>query len=272
MSKKEGSQVETRFAGARAVPEASTRTREPMVLVETVAPEFVDRAPQRFASVKKIEPPAKAEVAEEKGAKRAARIGVGVTVKYWYDQAFDNGVYPAAILWAQQIFGAALGPLVAFVPLGIISALASYAELKAYDWSKKDWLGIELVKKIREGGKGEGLIARFARMGDIPAFFLLSIFTDPFVTTAYLRKGSDFGGLSKRDKRIFIASVLVSNLYWTLRWTAIISLVQLAIATFSLPVLLLLSVLPISAVLYKLYGKYLFGNPKKRSKEVGASK
>ncbi|MEN9390126.1 MAG: hypothetical protein RLZZ283_226 [Candidatus Parcubacteria bacterium] len=269
MSKKEGSQVEKRLTLPRLVSEAALNTREPLPLVEAVVPELLNSAPQKFAGTKKVEPATSVAPIEEKGAKRAARIGVGVTVKYWYDQAFDNGVYPAAILAAQQLFGAALGPLVAFVPLGLLSAIVSYGELKAYDWSKKDWLGIELVKKIREGGTGEGLIARFARLGDVPAFFLLSIFTDPFVTTAYLRKGSDFSGLAPRDKRIFLASVFVSNVYWTLRWTAIISVVQLALATLSVPMLLLLSVLPITAVLYKLYGRYIFNTHKRGRKGSG---
>jgi len=46
-------------------------------------------------------------------------------------------------------------------------------------------------------------------------FLFLSIKFDPFITTAYLRKGR-FSGMNKRDWKIFLSSVLISNAYWTL--------------------------------------------------------
>ena len=40
---------------------------------------------------------------------------------------------------------------------------------------------------------------------------------DPFVTTVYMRHGAGaYSGLSTRDWKIFWASVLVANLWWTI--------------------------------------------------------
>ena len=46
-------------------------------------------------------------------------------------------------------------------------------------------------------------------------FPFMSIKFDPFITTAYLRKGK-FSGVTRRDWTIFIGSLLFSNAYWTL--------------------------------------------------------
>ena len=100
----------------------------------------------------------------------------------------------------------------------IISAIVCYATLKFYDWSKKDWLGIETVKSLKgyDGSKRIGRITAWAlRKSDPLVFLFLSIKFDPFITTAYLRKGQ-FSGMSKRDWKIFIGSLLFSNAYWTL--------------------------------------------------------
>ena len=49
------------------------------------------------------------------------------------------------------------------------------------------------------------------------------VFQDPFITTAYFRQGR-FDGLRLRDWLLFLASVVVSNAYWTLRSGAVATL------------------------------------------------
>ena len=53
-------------------------------------------------------------------------------------------------------------------------------------------------------------------MEDVIMFFLLSIFQDSFITTAYLRHGRK-EGLGGRDYIIFFSSSIVSIGYWALR-------------------------------------------------------
>ncbi len=43
---------------------------------------------------------------------------------------------------------------------------------------------------------------------------LLSIKFDPFIVTVYLRRGR-FGGMSRRDWRIFLLSWLIGNAWWS---------------------------------------------------------
>ena len=73
---------------------------------------------------------------------------------------------------------------------------------------KKDWLGIEAIKKVREGGNdcGWGKVMSWAlRKGDVIVMIILSINFDPFITTAYMRYGSnEFNGMSQIDWRIFL--------------------------------------------------------------------
>lgn len=64
--------------------------------------------------------------------------------------------------------------------------------------------------------------------GDMAAFFVLSIFFDPFITTIYLRKES-FAGLKYREWVIFFASAVISNGWWIIRTYVIIFLAKFSI-------------------------------------------
>ncbi len=143
---------------------------------------------------------------------RIGIMAVGHTFKQVEEFVFDYTLYPLVIAF----WGAMIGGLV----MTAFSALVCYLYILFYDWAKKDWLGLELLKEVRDGGEKHGRIASFmqrlARNGDWYAFFALSIYTDPFVTTVYLRQGAgQYNGLSARDWKIFWASVLVANLWWT---------------------------------------------------------
>lgn len=88
-----------------------------------------------------------------------------------------------------------------------------------YDWSRRDWLGIEAVKSLRECGPDAGrfrrLLAWALERGDVVACVVLSIKWDPFITTAYLRRGA-FNGMSAQDWRIFLLSWFIGNAWWAL--------------------------------------------------------
>lgn len=102
----------------------------------------------------------------------------------------------------------------------LLSFLICWATFLFYDWAKKDWIGIETMKELKEyeGGRLSGkLLSWVMKKGDPVAILLLSIYFDPFITTAYMRRGAHkYDGLSKRDWSIFISSLLIGNLYWTL--------------------------------------------------------
>lgn len=107
---------------------------------------------------------------------------------------------------------------------GIAVMVASFficlATIKFYDWSKQDWLGIELVKEMREyeGKKYLGRAIRWLlKKGDAVALVGLSILTDPFITTVYLRNGANqFNGMGRREWIIFLSSTVIGNIYWSL--------------------------------------------------------
>ena len=171
--------------------------------------------------------------------KRIAVIGLGYTFGNIFDYVFNYGIYIPVV--------AMLGPIKGGVVMAIISASTCFLFIKFYDWLKQDWLGIEVAKEATEYGPtrirnfnvtsriGKFLWWPFSRIilvilwaikrGGIVAFFALSMYTDPFVATVYFRKES-FSGLKKRDWMIFFASLLVGDLYWTLRTVLIIFLAK----------------------------------------------
>jgi len=148
---------------------------------------------------------------------------VGITVNtllssYIYDYLF----YPYMI-WR---FGLLKGALI-MIPL---STFVCYLLLLFYDWSKRDWLGIETIKQIKEReakttiGK---ITAWILRKSDLFALLLLSIQFDPFITTVYLRKGSNqYNGMSRRDWKVFFGSAAIANMYWTFVIFAGVSIIE----------------------------------------------
>lgn len=124
---------------------------------------------------------------------------------------FDYVLYPAVIVWLGYVWGGLLMTvLVTFLNMLIIWA---------YDWSKTDWLLIETLKEVKteeSDTRWMRIVRAILKKGDIPAFFILSL-DDPVTTTLYLRDGiREYNGMRSRDWWIFIASSIVSNLYWIL--------------------------------------------------------
>lgn len=160
------------------------------------------------------------------------RIGlafIGHGAKNVEEFLFDYVLYPAVIAWLGTLYGGLI--------MTVFSAVMCYLYIIAYDWSGKDWFGFELLKEARDGEETEGrigrLVQRVARKGDWAAFIALSVYSDPFFTTVYMRKGANaYNGLSRRDWSIFWGSVLVANLWWTGAVTGVVAGVRALIGWF----------------------------------------
>lgn len=139
---------------------------------------------------------------------RVVEITTGITANQILTILFDYMLYPSIIYYFGILIGGAVMTTLSFLICLLI--------LRLYDWSKRDWLGIETIKEMRHyHGQSRALLflSKLLNKSDLIAFFILSINFDPFIVTVYLRKGK-FNGLSKHDWLIFISSLLVSNLYW----------------------------------------------------------
>lgn len=124
--------------------------------------------------------------------------------------AFDYLLYPFVLYNFGLWIGGAIMVLLSF----FICLLTIYF----YDYSKKDWLGIEAIKVLKEQTPNNYFqrVSKFLlQKSELLAFFFLSIRFDPFITTVYLREGAnEFSGMKKKDWTIFLLSLAVSNVYW----------------------------------------------------------
>lgn len=141
--------------------------------------------------------------------KRAGELLLGHTINTVWDYGFDYLLYPAVIWYSGPVWGSII---MAFASLAICLAL-----LRLYDWSKRDWLGIEAIKSLKgySGASRSGrVMAWLLRQSDPVACVLLSIKFDPFIVTTYMRQGA-FTGMARRDWYIFFLSWLIGNVWWS---------------------------------------------------------
>jgi methionyl-tRNA formyltransferase len=140
---------------------------------------------------------------------RPLELIVGYTGNWLIVKAGDYVLYPFVIY--------KLGLLHGGIVMSLFSFLVCLLTLWFYDWSKRDWLGIEAIKQLKDyegAGWFQRQLSRLLRKGDPVACVVLSIKFDPFITTAYMRHGA-FTGMSRRDWKIFVASWLIGNVYWS---------------------------------------------------------
>ncbi len=175
--------------------------------------------------------------------KKFSIISIAHSILYATDYWFDNILYPAVLLLCGTMFG--------LIILTILSGIISFGLLVLHAKSKVDWLGVDFVENIKV--KTRAKIEKFySKRGvwwkiihittyllilpprivlwaldknDFAAFVALSIYTDAFKTTAFLRHGRK-GNLSRRDYKIFCSSIVLSNLWWTLRWSVVIEFIK----------------------------------------------
>ena len=153
---------------------------------------------------------------------RGATFGAGLLLKHSINEPFDLILYPAVLLWLGNIWGGLV--------MTALSVVLNVIIIRAYDWSKTDWLLIETLKGVRDEavsvGKRKRLIRRLLQKSDTLAFFILCL-DDPITATLYLRKGShQYNGMSARDWKIFFAATIVANLYWIIGIASVIEVVK----------------------------------------------
>lgn len=139
----------------------------------------------------------------------------GATTFTVINYSFDFVLYPFALY--------KLGVVVGFFTMMLLSFLFCWGYFIIYDYLKRDFLGIEFSKEkmssiiASEDSVGlKLLLVRVLRKSRAFLFVFLSIYFDPFVAVAFERKGNfAYNGLSARDWRLFIISLIISNGFWS---------------------------------------------------------
>lgn len=135
---------------------------------------------------------------------------VGLYLYNSFNRFFDLVVYGAVIAkWGAMRGGAIMMTL---------SFTVDLVSLRLYDRFKRDVFGIEELKRVRESETTTwtGKIVQWALwQNDLVVFVTLTLMSNPFVVTAWLRHGAGkFNGMRRRDWAIFLSSVTLGNLYW----------------------------------------------------------
>ena len=134
---------------------------------------------------------------------RIGILGVGLVANTFIVYIFDYLLYPFVLNKWGLFYGGQI-----MIWASLLICLISF---EFYDWAKTDWIGIETLKEIREDEDEIGIIKKAKWL----EFLILSIQTDPFIVTVFMRKGAHkYSGLSKRDWQIFFGSLVVGNLFW----------------------------------------------------------
>lgn len=151
---------------------------------------------------------------------RLGILGVGLVGNQLITLGFNWVLYPYVIWRFRLVEG--------FFIMATLSVLVCYLLILFYDWTKQDWLGIETIKevKIYDGSsRVKRLTSWVINKSDPLALIVLSIKFDPFITTVYMRRDK-FGGMSRRDWKIFFASLVIGDVWWSTSFFMGISLVE----------------------------------------------
>lgn len=132
----------------------------------------------------------------------------GVSSYYVFTYIYDYVVVSFLLVY--------LGLVEGIVAVMLLSLLIDLGTLKFYDWFKKDWLAIETLKELEYKKNFFGKLFNFVKnKSTFLTIVILSLTSNAFIVTAYMRKGSfQYNGLTKRDWHIFLLSSLLTNLYW----------------------------------------------------------
>ena len=127
-----------------------------------------------------------------------------------FNYSFDYIFYPLVLLK----FGYLYGLLIMIAATAIINVVVLIFYLKM----NIDWLGYSYVQNVKDWSVNKKGIFKFIgvllKKSDLILFMILSTFRDSFETTAYFKYCYNLS----RNKTIiiFITSLIVSNLYWSL--------------------------------------------------------
>lgn len=143
--------------------------------------------------------------------RRFLEIGAGHAIYATFNFFFDQVLY----VYVVYRFGLLIGG----AGMTLLSLVSCLVTLLVYERMQIDWVGSSLLEWIEHHPNPawwQRVIVWATRHGAAVIFLVLCVFQDPFITTAYFRRGK-FDGLDRRDWQIFVASVFISNVYWTLR-------------------------------------------------------
>jgi hypothetical protein len=143
--------------------------------------------------------------------RRLAEVSLGHGLYAVFNWFFDNVLYVYVVYQLGLLRGGTIMTLLSMVQCGAL--------LMLYERMRIDWVGagsIGRLSSIPNPVRWQRVLLWADRRGAAVVFLALCILQDPFITTVYFRRGR-FNGLRPRDWRIFLASVLTSNGYWTLR-------------------------------------------------------
>lgn len=149
-------------------------------------------------------------------------LAVGVAGNQLMNWAFDYALYPFMI-WL-------LGLVTGGIIMTIFATVTNILLIRFYDWAQQDWLAIELVKSYRdEEERQKHFLTWVLRRSDPIALVILSVWQDPFIATLYMRHGAhQYNGMSRRDWRNFIASTVITNIWWSLlMWGGVQTVIQI---------------------------------------------
>jgi hypothetical protein len=143
--------------------------------------------------------------------RRFAYVGIGHALYAAFNWVCDHIVYVFVVY--------KLGIAVGGAAMTAFSLVQCALTLHVYERMQIDWVGAGMLAdldKVTAPRRWQRVLLWATKRGKVPAFLALSFFQDPFITTAYFR-GGRFDRIDSRSWRIFFGSVLVSNVYWTIR-------------------------------------------------------
>lgn len=167
-----------------------------------------------------MEPPRQSWI--DRNRSHLMEIGTGLIIYATFRWLFENVLYVYIIYRFGLFVG---GAIMTFLSVGICSGT-----LFLYQHMRIDWVGAGILARfssVPNPSWWQRIISWGMSRGSSVIFLVLSIFQDPFITTSYFRQGR-FGALQVRDWKIFFGSVLVGNLYWTLRSGIVVAILESA--------------------------------------------
>ncbi|SJM95854.1 conserved membrane hypothetical protein [Crenothrix polyspora] len=139
--------------------------------------------------------------------KRFTIIGLGHLLYAAFNWVFDHVIYVYAVFTWGMLMGGGL--------MTLLSLIQCALTLQLYEKMQIDWIGGGTLHNFT-AQQPTNLTGRLlCRISKQPkaVFLFLCVISDPFITTAYFRKGR-FNGITTQDWQVFICSVIVSNGYW----------------------------------------------------------
>ena len=155
-----------------------------------------------------------------------ARIGAGHLCYSVFNFFFDQILYVFVVCRLGILLGGAL--------MTTASLIGCAVTLLFYQRMGIDWVGAGAIHSLASKDNPsfiERVLVWAMKKGKVPIFIALCFYQDPFITTAYFTKGR-FGQLNLKDWQIFLASVFVSNGYWTLRSGLVAKIIVYALESF----------------------------------------